>query len=123
MILADTSVWADHFRAGNAELMGHLERRELCMHPFVAAELALGHLPGRSAVLRELRSLPASSVATTEEVVVFIEGEALYGLGIGYVEAALLASVRLEPGARLWTRDRRLTAVAARMGIAWPAMN
>jgi hypothetical protein len=47
----------------------------------------------------------------------FIQREALFGLGIGYVDAHLLAAVRLTAGAGLWTRDRRLQAVAARLGL------
>ncbi|WP_299542879.1 hypothetical protein [Phenylobacterium sp.] len=37
------------------------------------------------------------------------------GLGLGYVDAALPASVRLTPEATLRTRDRRLQAVADRL--------
>jgi hypothetical protein len=56
-------------------------------------------------------------VATDEEVFAFIEGEARFGLGIGFVDAHLLAAVKLTPGVRLWTRDRRLVTVADRLGL------
>ena len=59
------------------------------------------------------------AVAMHEEFLDFIETNALYGLGIGYVDAHLLASVRLSPGALLWTRDKRLQQVAERFGLAW----
>jgi hypothetical protein len=48
----------------------------------------------------------------------FIGRHALFGLGIGYVDAHLLASVRLTAGATLWTRDKRLLGVAERLGLA-----
>jgi predicted nucleic acid-binding protein len=41
----------------------------------------------------------------------------LHGFGIGYVDAHLLASAKLKPGSRLWTRDRRLSAVSDRLGL------
>ena len=47
----------------------------------------------------------------------FIEREALYGSGIGYVDAHLLAATRIT-AATFWTRDRRLHAAAERLLIA-----
>ena len=46
------------------------------------------------------------------------EREAIYGKGLGFVDVHLLASTRLMPGAKLWTRDKRLAGVAERMQIA-----
>ncbi|MGI8722360.1 MAG: hypothetical protein ACR2JG_09060 [Geodermatophilaceae bacterium] len=40
------------------------------------------------------------------------------GLGIGYVDAHMLAATMLTTGARLWTRDKRLAAIAAQRGLA-----
>ncbi|MGH7116142.1 MAG: hypothetical protein ACREE9_16835 [Stellaceae bacterium] len=57
-------------------------------------------------------------VAADEEVLRFIDRQALFGRGIGYVGAHLLAAARLTSGARLWTHDRRLHAVAAELGLA-----
>jgi hypothetical protein len=42
----------------------------------------------------------------------------LAGLGIGYVDVHLLASTRLTAGSSLWTRDKRLSSVAERLGVA-----
>ena len=42
----------------------------------------------------------------------------LFGLGIGYVDAHLLAATMLTTGAKLWTRDKRLAATAAQHGLA-----
>ncbi|MCH1999619.1 VapC toxin family PIN domain ribonuclease, partial [Achromobacter xylosoxidans] len=44
--------------------------------------------------------------------------ERLFGKGIGYVDLHLLASTRLTPGAALWTRDKRLQALATTLGLA-----
>ena len=45
--------------------------------------------------------------------------EALYGAGIGYVDAQLIAATRLTPDTALWTRDKRLSAVTARLGLGF----
>ena len=65
-----------------------------------------------------MHELPQATVASDEEVMHFIDREALFGRGIGYVDAHLLAAVRLTAGAELWTRDRRLRALAARLDLA-----
>jgi predicted nucleic acid-binding protein len=116
LILADTSLWIDHLRQGNAELSAWLEAGEVLIHPFVIGELAMGNLNRREALLRELGRLPRAVVASPEEVLGLISREKLHGLGLGYVDAALLASVRLTPDAALRTRDRRLQTVADRLG-------
>ena len=41
------------------------------------------------------------------------------GRGIGYIDAHLLAATALADPARLWTRDRRLTATARDLGLAY----
>jgi predicted nucleic acid-binding protein len=114
VILVDTSVWIDHFRAGDAALTALLNQGRVLMHPFVLGELALGNFRRRDA-LDALRILPSAVAATDGEVLDFIERNALFGLGIGYVDAHLLAAVRLTPGASLLTRDNRLAAVAERL--------
>jgi predicted nucleic acid-binding protein len=117
VILADTSVWIGHFRGVEPGLVSLLNEGRVVMHPFILGELALGSFADRAQVLGDLAALPGVTVATEVEVLRFIEAERLFGLGIGYVDAHLLAAVRLTPGVRLWTRDRRLGAVAERLGI------
>lgn len=117
MILADTSIWIDHFRKGDAALAALLDAGEVSMHPFVIGELAMGNLSGRDALLRELGRLPEAVVARPEEVLTLISSENLSGVGLGYVDACLLAATRLSPMTRLWTRDRRLAEVAARLEL------
>lgn len=117
MILADTSVWIDHLRVGDRALRDSLDRGRVLRHPFVTGELALGHLKQREIVLHALRRLPQATVASHEEVLRLVERQPLYGLGIGYVDAHLLAAVRLTAGAKLWTWDRRLRTVATQLGL------
>lgn len=54
MILADTSIWVDHFRKRDAELSLQLQRNTIFIHPFVVAELALGDLPSLQKTIRIL---------------------------------------------------------------------
>lgn len=112
MLLVDTSVWIDHLRKGDAALAKALLNDLVITHPHVLGELALGNLKDRSAVLILLRNLPEAVVATDDEVQTMIEEHSLFGRGIGYTDAHLLAAARLTPQARLWTRDKRLSAVA-----------
>lgn len=117
MILVDTSVWIDHQRATDARLLTSLRGGLVLAHPFVIGELALGQLRFRDAILAQLQLLPQAVVATHDEAMLLINQNALAGTGIGYVDAHLLAAVRLTQGAALWTRDRRLGAVAGRLGV------
>ncbi|MDX3894861.1 type II toxin-antitoxin system VapC family toxin [Pusillimonas sp.] len=118
MILVDGSVWVDHLRRNEAMLARLLEGGQVFTHPFIIGEIALGSLRQRQAILSALRGLPAAIVASDEEVQAFIEHQPLYSLGIGYIDAHLLASVRLTPGVKLWTRDRRLHETALHLGLA-----
>jgi predicted nucleic acid-binding protein len=117
--LVDTSVWIDHIRAPEEGLVRLLSADRVLMHPHVIGEVMLGSLRQRAVVLRELRLLPQAVLADDDEALEFIEREALFGLGIGYVDAHLLASARLTGGTKLWARDRRLAAVATRLGLAF----
>ena len=118
MILVDTSVWIDHLRSASAILSELLGDGEVLGHPFVLGELALGNLRRREEILRILRRLPQATSASHGELLEFIDREALFGRGIGYVDAHLLAAARLTSGTKLWTHDRRLQAVAAQLGLA-----
>ena len=119
MILADTSVWVDHLRASDNALAALLDTGMVLAHPFVIGELALGNLRQREIVLNALADLPHARVATDVEVLHFIERHALFGRGIGYIDAHLLAGVHLTAGAELWTNDKRLHGVAAQFGVAF----
>ena len=117
MILADSTIWIDLFRGRNLEMQRLLEDEKIVMHPFVAAELALGSLKDRRKTLAYLDRLPQVQVADLGEVRSMIEAHALYSKGIGLVDAHLIASCLLTPGTQLWTRDTRLAGVAESLGV------
>jgi len=116
-VLVDTSVWIDHFRRGNEVLAERLAAADVWVHPFVIGELACGRLTRRGEILALLQALPHAPLIEHREVLAFVETSGLPGRGIGWIDAHLLASARL---ARipLWTLDRRLAAVAGRLGVA-----
>jgi predicted nucleic acid-binding protein len=118
VILVDTSVWIRHFRDRDPTLTELLERGAALTHAFVIGELALGNLRQRELVSRMLLRLPAASVATNAEVLRFIDHNALFGRGIGYVDVHLLAATRLTAGSQLWTLDKRLNEAAVQLGMA-----
>ncbi|MCG2840412.1 type II toxin-antitoxin system VapC family toxin [Sandaracinobacter sp. RS1-74] len=123
MILVDSTVWVDHLRRGDPLLASRLDAGLVYIHPFIIGEIALGSLRQRDNVLSALRDLPMASQASDDEVQGFIEQQPLYSLGIGYIDAHLLAATRLTPGLRLWTRDKRLNEIASRLGIAKTAQH
>lgn len=117
MILVDTSVWVDHLRRHDPLLVALLEKREVLVHPWVTGELALGNMRKRDETLHLLGTMPRASIVGHDEVLGFISDAKVYGLGIGLVDAQFLASVRAASGTLLWTRDRRLADVAARLAL------
>jgi predicted nucleic acid-binding protein len=118
VILADTSVWVDHLRRGHPTLARRLEAGEILAHPFVIGELALGYLDRRSVILGDLSDLPRATVASPQEVLHLIGQRRLFGRGLGYVDAHLLAATQLTPGAALWTQDKRLHRIAEELALA-----
>jgi hypothetical protein len=118
MILADTTIWIDHFRSENAEMRRLLDRRGVAIHPFVVAELSLRSLRDRVKTLAWLDFLPHVRIAQIAEVRRMIELRSLHGKGIGLTDAHLIASCLIEPPTLLWTQDQRLSKVAESLGIA-----
>jgi len=117
VILADTSVWIDHLNRADPVLYRLFHSGEVLIHPMVIGEVALGQVAERDATLKILRKLPRAEVAQHEEVLRLLEDWRLYGSGIGYGDAHLLASVLLTSGSRLWTRDRALRKVARQLSL------
>jgi hypothetical protein len=117
MILADTSIWIDHLRSGNKQLQELLGQGQVAVHPFIIAELALGSLKDRNKTLALLDLLPQIKVAQLSEVRHAIEARRLFSLGIGLVDAHLIASVLISASTLLWTRDKRLRNAAEGLGI------
>ncbi len=119
MVLVDTSIWIDHLRINDPDLVSLLNRSQIVIHPMVIGELACGNLSNRNEVLEHLGGLPQVTVATDDEVLFFIEHHQLMGSGIGYIDAHLLAATMFDRAARLWTRDRQLMTTATEMGIGF----
>ena len=118
MVLADTSIWIDHFRRGDFRLAQLLDSGDVAMHPFVIGELVLGRVPRIAEMIDDLNRLPQATVASAGEVLKFISDRNLPGSGIGYVDAHLLAAVALTPETFVWTRDKRLLAAAQSLSLA-----
>jgi predicted nucleic acid-binding protein len=117
MILADTSVWVDHLRKPEPVFWQLLEQQLVFVHPYVVGELALGNLKDRAQFIAELKKQPQAKKALDGDVLTLIENNKLFGKGIGYVDAHLLASARI-CNAKIWTRDKRFHAVAINLGLA-----
>jgi predicted nucleic acid-binding protein len=95
----------------------HLNEGQIVIHPSIVAELALGSLQERTRTLALLDLLPQVRVAQLSEVRRMIEARRLYGLGIGLIDAQLIASVFINSSTLLWTRDKRLRKAAESLGI------
>ena len=120
MILVDTSVWVDHFKNRNEDLVCLLVSDSVLIHPLIIAELTCGTPPApRTQTLNNLRQLRNCNQAGLQDVEDFIEREALYGLGCGLIDLQLLASILITPGAKLWTLDKRLARLAERFGVGY----
>jgi len=119
-VLIDTSVWSDHFRRRNELLVQLIVLDQALTHPMVVGELACGTPPEpRANTLSDIDLLKPANQVSLSEVREFIEREKLFGLGCGLVDMTLLASTLITPGAVLWTLDKRLAAVATRLGCAF----
>ena len=116
MILVDTSVWIEHLRAGSNRLRALLFDEQVLCHPFIVGELACGALQKRSDILGMLKALPEAHLVEHREVLSFLEARRLYGRGIGWVDAHLLASTLLT-GGTLWTLDKPLRRAAAALNV------
>lgn len=117
-VLVDTSVWVDHFRNGNTELIELLHSGRVLAHPMVVTELACCTPPApRAQTLADIGLLHPATPASLNEVRALIEREQLYGRGCGLVDIALLASALITPAAQLWTFDKRLISLASRFDM------
>lgn len=118
IVLVDTCVWVDHLRDPDEDFVRLLTTGRVCIHSMIIGELALGRLRNRTDVLSLMRGLPDLPSATDAEVLAFVEGRKLFGHGLSWVDAHLLAAVLLTPGTRLWTHDRTLANAATTLGCS-----
>jgi predicted nucleic acid-binding protein len=120
LVLADSSVWVAHFRSANRVLQSLLATDQVLCHPLIVLELACGTPPApRERTLGDLKKLRQSVVATTDETLALIEREQFQDSGCGAVDMSLLASALLTPDAVLWTIDKNLDALAARLCVTF----
>lgn len=112
-VLVDTMIWGPGIRLRKlvSDGLAHL-------HPYVLCELALGARPpvDERVLFGLMEGLRRAPLVSPQQTLALIERERLARTGIGYVDAALLASAR-QGGLRIWTRDRPLRAVAARLRL------
>ena len=116
MILVDASVWIENLRTGNNRLKSLLFDEQVLCHPFIIGELACGMLQNREEILTLLKALPEAHLVEHEEVMSFLEVRRLYGRGVGWVGAHLLASTLLT-GCAIWTLDKPLRRAAAALKV------
>ena len=116
MILADTSIWVNHFRRHCDELADLLEAGEVACHPFVIGELACGGIQNRPEILSLLTALPSLTKAEDDELLGFIDRHSLMGCGLGLIDIHLLASCKLD-GTALWTNDKKLHQAAEKLQL------
>lgn len=118
MILADTSVWVQHFRRGRPDFAQTLHNGQIVMHAVVIGELATGNLARRDRTLAALCAMPRVKAGTFEECLAFIERFTLQGRGIGWNDVQLLVAARLS-GHLLWSMDARLAEAARELGVGY----
>ena len=120
MVLVDTSVWIRSL-AGKEPYRASLDRlladESVLGHELVYGELLIGDPGARSATLTHYRRFSYAASVAHEEVVALVRARRLFGRGIGWIDAQLLASM-LVAGARLYTADTSLAAIARDLGVA-----
>jgi len=116
MVLVDTSVWVDHFRSGNSQLVKLLDDGDVICHHFIIGELACGNIKNRKQILSLLRALPMAIQASHQEVLEFIEIKKLSGKGLGYIDMHLLAAAFLSD-AVFWPLDKKLNTIALALKV------
>lgn len=123
MVLVDTSVWirALSNRPPFGEELGKLlEFDEVAGHDLIYGELLIGDKGGRKKLLTDYKRMFQAATIPHSEVVTFVERRQLHGHGVGWIDVHLLASA-IVSGARLWTADPRLSAVAHELGVNYRA--
>jgi len=119
MILADTSVWIEHLRgADTCPLDSFLRKEQIVFHPWIFAELTLGHLgPRKKDLLLLFSLLPSSQEHGVADLIAFAEKENLAGKGLSLVDVQLL-STSVKQGYYLWTLDKALRKAAEKFSCA-----
>jgi hypothetical protein len=118
MTLVDTSAWVDHLRKDNLKLKELLIDGKVVVHPFIVGELACGNLRNRKEILHLLSELPQATIADHNEVLNLVESNKLYGTGIGWIDAHLIASALLS-NVTILSYDNAIAEAVSRLGIGF----
>ena len=119
MIAIDTSVWAEFFRGSQLHVRDLMVTGRIIQSPTVTGELSMGNLRNRDRTIKDLQLLEPLPLPSDDLLLDFVNDHALYGTGIGWSDAQILASVALHGRCLLWTRDKRLVVQAQRLGCAY----
>jgi predicted nucleic acid-binding protein len=120
MILVDTSVWVNHFRQSNLQLVFLLTNDQVLCHPWVMLEIACGSPPApRHKTLEYLEKLQITKIATVREIMTLIEEHDLHDSGCGAIDMSLLASTLITENAKIWTQDKKLETLSRKLGVSF----
>lgn len=121
IVLVDTSVWIRFLSNRDpyaTALDALLSRDEVSGHDFVYGELLSGDKGGRKQLLAGYEQMHQAPLVPHRDVIEFVRERRLYGRGIGWIDAHLLASA-LVGRVRLWTTDPALAMAAKELGVAY----
>ena len=120
MIIVDTSIWVNHFRQSNLQLVKLLTNDQVLCHPLVILEIACGSPPSpRLKTLQYLEKLQTAKIATVREIMTMIENHKLHDSGCGATDMSLLASTLLTENAKIWTQDKNLETLSKKLGVSF----
>jgi predicted nucleic acid-binding protein len=121
VVLVDTSVWVralsgkQPYRDNLDEL---LATESVLAHEFVYGELLIGDPGGRAKALTSYALFAQAPTVPHAEVASLVRARRLYGRGLGWIDAHLLASTMVSRSA-LYTADAPLQELAASLGVAY----
>jgi predicted nucleic acid-binding protein len=120
MILVDTSIWVNHFRQSNLQLVYLLTNDQVLCHPLVILEIACGSPPApRHKTLEYLEKLQTAKISTVREIMAMIENHKLQDSGCGATDMSLLASTLMTENAKIWTKDKNLEKLSKKLGVSF----
>jgi predicted nucleic acid-binding protein len=121
VILVDTSVWIRSL-AGKQPFRASLDRllaNEMVLgHEMVFGELLIGDPGGRTQTLSLYSHFSHAATVPHREVAELVRARRLFGRGIGWIDAHLLAA-SLVAGAQLYTANGQLAKIAEELSVAY----
>lgn len=116
MIIADTSVWINHFSRIDKDLVELMQKEVIVMHGLVLLELSCGNINDRNRILGDLKLIPSIEPISLAETSNFIEDYSLYGLGLGFVDMNILATCK-KNNLYVYTHDLALKSQAQKLRL------